>query len=323
MKDFCILGAGIAGSTIANLLSKKYEVEVFDKARGVGGRSSNRRYKKKLSFDHGAQYISPNSKKFLKFLFELEKNKVVKKWNGNHLNFSFKNKNQKLKFIGKKGNSDISKYLLRNVKTYTSSAIIKIYYNDKFWTIFLDNKKKFEFKRLIITSPFPQTKILAKKYLNKKKFNIKVKMEPNITVMIVLKNSMEVPISSILFKDQILGWAANENSKNRFKSKNNLWTLQANTTWSKKFINNYKLKKKFITNLIINRFCNLTGFKKKQIVFKDIHGWKYSYNSAKTKNKSYFDKRNKLGVCGDWMSGARIEDAWISANNLFKKLKNS
>ena len=37
MFDFCIIGSGIAGSTIANLLSKKYSVHVFDKARGPGG----------------------------------------------------------------------------------------------------------------------------------------------------------------------------------------------------------------------------------------------------------------------------------------------
>ena len=58
MMDFCILGSGIAGSTIANLLSKKYTVEVFDKARGPGGRASTKRFKLDLGFDHGAQYLS-------------------------------------------------------------------------------------------------------------------------------------------------------------------------------------------------------------------------------------------------------------------------
>ena len=50
MIDVCILGSGIAGSTIANLLSKKHSVHVFDKARGPGGRSSNKRFKTNLSF---------------------------------------------------------------------------------------------------------------------------------------------------------------------------------------------------------------------------------------------------------------------------------
>ena len=73
MKDFCIVGSGIAGSTIANLLSKKYSVEIFDKARGPGGRASNRRYKDNLSFDHGLQYISPTSSEFKKFILNLKK----------------------------------------------------------------------------------------------------------------------------------------------------------------------------------------------------------------------------------------------------------
>lgn len=58
MKDFCVVGSGIAGSTIAKLLYKKYSVEVFDKARGPGGRAANRRYKNKASFDHGLQFYT-------------------------------------------------------------------------------------------------------------------------------------------------------------------------------------------------------------------------------------------------------------------------
>ena len=55
MLDFCIIGSGVSGSTIAHILSKKYNVEIFDKARGLGGRASNKRFIKKQSFDHGLQ----------------------------------------------------------------------------------------------------------------------------------------------------------------------------------------------------------------------------------------------------------------------------
>ena len=33
MLDFCIIGSGISGSTIAHFLSKKYSVQILDKAR--------------------------------------------------------------------------------------------------------------------------------------------------------------------------------------------------------------------------------------------------------------------------------------------------
>ena len=115
MIDFCVLGSGIAGSTIANLLSKKYSVHVFDKARGPGGRSSNKRFKNNLSFDHGVQYISPKSKLFIKYIQKLHKNKILKIWDDNHLDFTFEKKPFSTKYIGRKANNDLVKHNLKNI----------------------------------------------------------------------------------------------------------------------------------------------------------------------------------------------------------------
>ena len=51
MLDFCIIGSGVSGSTIAYLLSKKHSVHILDKARGPGGRASNKRFKP-VSYTH-------------------------------------------------------------------------------------------------------------------------------------------------------------------------------------------------------------------------------------------------------------------------------
>ena len=116
MLDFCIIGSGISGSTIAHLLSKKYNVEILDKARGLGGRASNKRFNKNQSFDHGVQYISPKSKEFKKFIELLYKKKQLKIWDGNHLDLTFKKKEIVNKFIGSQGNNVISKYYTQNIK---------------------------------------------------------------------------------------------------------------------------------------------------------------------------------------------------------------
>jgi predicted NAD/FAD-dependent oxidoreductase len=145
-------------------------------------------------------------------------------------------------------------------------------------------------------------------------------MQPNITVMIALKNQKNPPISSIKFNDDVLAWAANENSKKRFKSKINLWTLQATLKWSKKTINKYKIDKSIMSQLI-TRFIKLTGFEKNKIIFKRIHGWKYSYNYKKTPYLSLWNKKYNLGICGDWFNGPKVENAWLSANDLAKKIK--
>ena len=320
MIDFCVLGSGIAGSTIANLLSKKYSVHVFDKARGPGGRASNKRFKNNLSFDHGVQYISPKSKLFIKYIQKLYKNRILKNWDGNHLDFTFEKKPFSKKYIGKKANNDLVKYNLKNIKQLFASPIKKIDFKKYFWEITLKDKSKHQFKSLIMTCPFPQLKKLAKQYLDRNILKLKVQMQPNITVMLALKNQKTLPISSIKFNDDILAWAANENSKKRFKSNINLWTLQATLKWSKKTINKYKNDKSIMSELI-TRFIKLTGFEKNKIIFKRIHGWKYSYNYKKTPYLSIWNKKINLGVCGDWLNGPKVENAWLSANDLAKKIK--
>ena len=99
---------------------------MFDKARGPGGRASNKKFINNLNFDHGTQYISPKTKGFEKFIKKLVKKKILKKWQGNHLDFTFQKKDSKEKYIGKKANNDICKYQLKKIKKNYLSHISNI-----------------------------------------------------------------------------------------------------------------------------------------------------------------------------------------------------
>lgn len=320
MKDFCVIGAGVSGSTVANLLSQNNTVEVFEKSRGAGGRSSNRKFSKGMSFDHGVQYVSPKDKKFEIFVKNLQKRGVLKVWKGNHIDFTFKDK-QTEKYIGKKGNNDLCKFLLKKVKVYYQHKLKKIVFNSNFWTVFFENGSKYSYKNLILTCPYPQLNSLSKKYMPKYLQSLDVKMKPNITIMCAYKKNKKIPLSSIRFNNKLLGWSANENSKDRFKSNLTLWTIQSTETFAKKYINNYRVNSLNIYDQMINEFEKLTGFKKKDIVYKSIHGWKYSYSNQSTKYKNIWSKKNKIGFCGDWFQGPKIENAWISASDLYKRIR--
>ena len=321
MKDFCIIGSGISGATIASYLSKKYSLDLYDKARGVGGRSSNKKLNKNESFDHGAQYISPKSTKFKKFIKDLINKKIVKSWTGRHifLNTNKKEDKKHIKLIGKTGNNAISKYLLKDINCYFNSEVIKIFNNKKFWEIsFSDGSTKF-YKSLILTCPFPQLKKLSKKYIKHSFINKKIKMDANITVMMAIKKNKH-NISSYFFNDKVLGWAGNENSKLRFNSQNDLWTLQSTYLWANKRINKNRENKKLNTKTMIEQFFKLTGIKKTKVLFSLNHGWKYSSNSKPLRIKSYWNSSLNLGVCADWFVGPRLESGWISAQDLFNKI---
>ena len=321
MSSFCVIGSGISGATIANLLNNKYSVDLFDKARGPGGRSSFKRLDKAKGFDHGTQYISPKTPAFKKFINILIKKKILKNWIGKHL---FLNKNKKenknhLKIIGRKGNNDISKYLLKNIKCYFQTELKKINYKEKKWLLtFSDGSKKI-YDKLILTCPFAQLSKLSNKFIKAPFIKKKVKMDANITVMFVVKKTKK-NVSSYLFGDKILGWAAKENSKKRFKINQDLWTLQSTHNWANKKINKNRENKNQNSKILIDRFFKLTGIKKTKILFHLNHGWKYSSNPNPLKIKSYWNSSLNFGVCADWFVGPRLEAGWISANDLYKKI---
>ena len=321
MSSIGVIGSGISGATIANLLSKKHPVDLFDKARGPGGRSSFKRLDKIRGFDHGTQYISPKSAPFKKFINELIKKKILKNWSGKHLFLnSKKQQNQNhTKIIGKKGNNDISKYLLRNINCYFENELKKIDYRKRKWVLTFSNGEKRLYDKLILTCPFAQLSKLSNKFIKNPFIKKKIKMDANITVMIAIKKTKK-NISSYLFEDKILGWAAKENSKKRFKNNQDLWTLQSTYSWANKKINKNKENKDVNSQTLIDQFFKLTGIKKTRVLFFLNHGWKYSSNSKPLKLKSYWNSSINLGVCADWFVGPRLEAGWISANDLYKKI---
>lgn len=321
MSSFCVIGSGISGATIANLLSKKNSVDLFDKARGPGGRSSFKRLDKIRGFDHGTQYISPKSAPFKKFIKDLKKKKILKNWSGKHLFLKSEKKEKKnhIKIIGRKGNNDISKYLLRNISCYFENELKKINYKQKKWILTFSDGEKRIYDKLILTCPFAQLSKLSNKFIKNFFIKNKIKMDANITVMIVTKKT-KTNISSYLFDDKILGWAAKENSKKRFKNTQDLWTLQSTYDWGNKKINKNRENKELNSKILINQFFKLTGIKKTKVLFSLNHGWKYSSNSKPLNLKSYWNTSLNLGVCADWFVGPRLESGWISANDLYKKI---
>ena len=321
MSSFCVIGSGISGATIANLLNKKHNVDLYDKARGLGGRSSFKRLDKIRGFDHGTQYFSPKTPEFKRFTKKLIEKKILKIWDGNHKFLSDKKKENKkhVKVIGRKGNNDISKYLLKNVRCYFQSELKKINFQNRKWNLIFNDGEIRNYENLILTCPFPQLKKLSKKYIKNSFKKEKIKMDANITILIEIKKT-NLGFSSFLFNDRILGWAGYENSKKRFKSKSDLWTLQSTFNWANKKINQNKVLKKTNAKILIDKFFKLTGIKPTKVLFSLNHGWKYSSNSKPLKLKSYWNSRLNLGVCADWFNGPRLESGWISANDLYKKI---
>ena len=77
------------------------------------------------------------------------------------------------------------------------------------------------------------------------------------------------------------------------------------------------LKQRLLTYSVKSFSTKLkVDIKKDNIQYSDIHGWLYAYNQKTAAPNCYWDKDLRLGICGDWFSGANAECAFVNAKHL-------
>ena len=321
MNKLTIIGSGFSAGVFSRSINDK-DIIIFDKSRGPGGRSSTRRAENIGAFDHGLQFISPKEKKFELFLNNYL-NSFIKQWDGDHICFEESRKIEEKKYIGKSGNNDFVKNLI-NTKVYYQKELISIKKIKDFWLLDFKDGTKNECEKLVLTIPLEQ----CKKITETEQLDLKFEgvMEPNLTTMVAFNKNLKISGNGFKFNNNsILGWVANESSKLREVNNPNLelWTLQSSLIFAQKNIQEYRLKKEQIMDLMIDEFMNIFNIKNINIVHKDIHGWLYAYKLEKFENDFFWDQEINLGICGDWMCGSTAESAWRSATGLADQINKS
>ncbi|MEY3908050.1 MAG: hypothetical protein RLZ52_1121, partial [Pseudomonadota bacterium] len=278
MKDIAVIGAGFSAATLCYFIEK--DLDFYEKSRGVGGRCSTRRVDNVGLFDHGLQYIKSQNKEFKKFL------KDYSIWKGN---FKIFQNNQliddldKERIIHENGNNSLVKNLFRNKNVIFNKELKSLEKkSDHFNLTFKDDTQE-NYKTVIISAPFQQAYNLTKQFTEDyfSKFNFS--MQPNLTLMIALNKGLKLNLSAISFEDDdVLGFAANENTKKKdlINKDLELWTIQSSLKFSIKNIYEYRNNKQNLIDEILKSFSIKlkVDIKKDNIEYSDIHGWLYAYN---------------------------------------------
>ena len=132
MVNIAIIGGGISGLTVANILRDYANVTIFEKARGVGGRMSTRRTEH-FNFDHGAQFFTAKTKEFQSFLDPIIKQDIVQIWNARFVEFEQQNiVHERIwdesypHYVGVPGMNAIAKYLAQDLDISLNTRIATI-----------------------------------------------------------------------------------------------------------------------------------------------------------------------------------------------------
>ena len=322
--DYIIVGSGLSGLTIANILSKNgLKTIVVDKGRKAGGRMSHGVMNRsevggnEFKYDHGAQFFTARSDEFKKEVDFWLENKWIKKWcNGFSKNDGYP------RYIGINGMHSLPLKISENLNVFQKTTIkrLKLLKND--WFLEGSDNINFSSKYLIMTPPLLQTiKLLSKHiYLFDKKFLEEIKninYDKCISLMMSVKKETNIKFPGAMQKPNSF-WDFVTDNKLKGISKKNCITAHASASFSD-FIWEFNDEK--CKNIMINELAKLVNFEK---IETKIHKWKY----AKPKKVfNYFFKQaihnQNLIITGEIFGGAKVEGAFLSGFNTANYLVNN
>ena len=323
-SKLAIIGAGLSGISLACLIKKKINVEIFEKSRGVGGRMSTRKASPFI-FDHGAQYFKINSKDFMHFISDLLDKNIIKPWsfrqaffNGNSLEKLKIVSNKDKYFVGVPNMDSIVKYLSRNLNINLNTKINKIIKKDDNWFLYDENNKAYgEYNWVILTLPAEQSNAFISNKISFHNSINNIKMKGCFSLMVGMKKPLNLGFEAAYIKNNDISWIALNNSK---PFRNSDCSLIINSSF-KYAETNVETSKMDILNHMLNLTEKITENNLSKPILTTLHQWKYVEAENNPQQDYFIDPNQKIAVCGDWFINSRVEDAFTSANKLSKEIK--
>lgn len=330
-KRIAIIGSGISAASFYYFLDKeRYDVEIFEKARGFGGRMSYKR-SDNAAFDHGANCFGAiNSEEFTLFTDKMIERKVVQQWSGNFMVYDSNNgriqdQENKERLVSYPRSNSLIKEMFDGInqeQVHFSKKASKIQNGKQLEIIFEDDSKASNFDYVITSAPAPQTKDLIPKNCS---FYDQVKeVEYDATYALMLEyEADEVEIdkldfSHIAVKHDIITRIAHENSKPGRDLKNHCILIHSSNKYANENLDTDHQK---IQEDMIRPFIEITGVNQRPLSAK-IHRWLYSNPKNNPHIQELFDHDLKIGAIGDYMHRPRLEFAFESGLKMAKLLNS-
>lgn len=152
-----VVGAGAAGLSAARQLGDRYEVVVFDKARGVGGRMATRRLGD-ATFDHGAQFLTAHDPGYARTVEEWSAAGAVVPWFHGQVGPSgVRDRDGHVRFRGAVSMNAVAKHLAVGLDVRRSTRVRAVSGVGERWQVHLDDDAEVTADAVVLTAPVPQS----------------------------------------------------------------------------------------------------------------------------------------------------------------------
>ena len=296
-----IVGAGMAGLSCGQRLSRLgHEVRLFDKGRGPGGRMATRRMEDggtTLHFDHGAQYFTARDPRFVEQVAHWEASGVAARWAAAGDDA----------WVGTPAMNAPLKAMAGELGVQFGTRIEQLVRDGEGWQIDGEGAPDARFDAVLVAVPAEQAGPLLQPHAPAMaRLADQTASDPCWTLMA----GFEAPLA--LVQDTLrqrgpIGWAARNNAKPG-RANEECWVIQASPEWSRAHLEE---DAETVAAALLAELAEANGGPLPRQLGATAHRWRFA-RSGTAGEEALWDAEQRIGVCGDWLIGPRVEAAYMS-----------
>jgi len=309
-----VVGAGISGLICARtLLDHGLTVTVFQKSRGVGGRMATRRTAEGPPFDHGAQYFTVRDERFERYVKSWIQDGIVAPWEARICTLtdgrSEWSQETTSRLVGVPGMSTICRRLAKDLDIHFGRRVAAPESVHGRWRLRdVEGAELDMFDCVITSAPAPQSAELLAGAPALHEAARSVRVNGCWAALLAFDKSLAIPFDGAFVHDSLLSWIARNNSKPQ-RGNQESWVLHATPEWS-----NTRLEDEpdQVLPRLLDALWTATGAAPRTPIYAAGHQWRWAIPQDPLPTHCLLDSRVRLGACGDWCSGPRVEGAFLS-----------
>jgi len=326
-RRIAIVGAGIAGLACARQLREAgANAVLFDKGRGPGGRLSTRRDGPR-TFDHGTQYVTARGPEFAAQLEQLEQRNAVANWVGRFVEERDGVRRElppQRRMVGVPGMNELNRALGEGLDVRYATRVGTLASTDGGVALATpDGESLGVYDDVAIAVPAPQAVALLEGDAQAAPLVERARravFAPSWAALAYFEQRPDVDFDALEIATSA-GAGDNPSSPLRWVARNTskpgrpaaeAWIAHASPEFSASFVDD---DPDAVAPILTAALTRVLGAKPVRVV---AHRWRFALVATPVGEPCA--RAGRLGLCGDYLLGARVEDAFDSGTALGRAL---
>ncbi|WP_355662005.1 NAD(P)/FAD-dependent oxidoreductase [Halomonas salifodinae] len=325
MSSIAIIGAGLAGLACARALrERKFDVTLFEKARGPGGRLSSRRLSEAV-VDIGAQYFTARHADFRQAVHDWQASGLVAPWpealwtqEGQD---AAPGADGMPRYCAAPRMSALSRHLAEGLRIHAQTRIQALHRDGQSWWLESDGGERFgPFVAVAISAPPPQAQVLVEGHdAELARACGEIEQQACWAAYALLDSPLPVAWQALQPSQGPLAFVGRNHTKPGREAQGESLTLHATPAWSRAHL---EASSEAAATALFDALAAIlpASARPETPRLLDAHRWRYARPARAAEGPGFRLRQDGLALCGDGWAGGRVEDAWRSGHHLGRAL---